>query len=170
MIMTETLFGGQLALYAQPTGLTAVQWLPSGPIPGEPMAMASASPEETTELLASATRQLQLYFSGRLRQFDLPLAPAGTPFQLAVWTALRQIPYGTTVSYQTVAERIGRPLAARAVGQAIHRNPLPIIIPCHRVIAKDGRVHGFAWGTAWKQSLLQLEAVGSAQPAKTPSA
>lgn len=168
MIMTETLFGGRLALHAQPTGLTAVQRLTPELLPNEPE--TPGDPSGTAALLASAICQLQLYFNGRLRRFDLPLAPVGTPFQLAVWTALRQIPFGTTVCYQTIAERIGRPRAARAVGQAIHRNPLPILIPCHRVIARNGRLHGFAWGSAWKQRLLQLEADVSAQDARTPSA
>lgn len=111
-----------------------------------------------TPLLRRTADQLAEYFSGRRREFDLPLAPRGTEFQLAVWAALRTIPFGGTLSYQAVAARIGRPRACRAVGLANRQNPLAIIVPCHRVIGRDGRLTGYAGGLAAKKWLLDLEA------------
>ena len=108
-------------------------------------------------MLAEAARQLDAYFDRRLRQFDLPLAPRGTPFQLDVWRMLQTIPYGGTWSYADLARRIGRPAAIRAVGAANGRNPIPIVIPCHRVIGTNGRLVGFGGGLPVKQWLLQLE-------------
>lgn len=101
--------------------------------------------------------QLRLYFSGQLEQFDLPLAPRGTEFQRDVWTALTKIPYGKTVSYRDVAKSIGRPDAVRAVGAANGQNPIPIVIPCHRVIGSNGSLTGFGGGIAMKRALLELE-------------
>jgi len=112
-------------------------------------------------VLAEATRQLSAYFAGELRQFDLRLRPSGTPFQLTVWQALRRIPYGETVTYGELARGIGRPTAARAVGSANHHNPLPIIVPCHRVIGADGTRTGYASGLGVKSALLAVE---SGQP------
>ena len=108
-----------------------------------------------------AVRQLDGYFAGALTAFDLPLAPQGTPFQLAVWQALRRIPYGETVSYGDLARAIGRPTAVRAVGAANGRNPLPIVIPCHRVIGANGDLTGFGGGLDTKAALLALERTGS---------
>jgi methylated-DNA-[protein]-cysteine S-methyltransferase len=105
----------------------------------------------------NAKEQLRAYFNGELEQFDLRLAPAGTPFQQSVWRALRKIPYGAVVSYRWVAEQIDRPKAVRAVGGANAHNPLPIVIPCHRVIGSDGELTGFGGGLAVKQRLLELE-------------
>lgn len=102
-------------------------------------------------------RQLAAYFAGTLTEFDLPLAPQGTPFQLSVWRALRQIPYGETVSYGAIAEAIGRPNASRAVGAANGANPLPIVVPCHRVIGSTGKLTGFGGGLDTKAALLALE-------------
>lgn len=104
--------------------------------------------------------QLAAYFAGTLREFTLPLAPRGTPFQLAVWNALRAIPYGTTRSYSDIAESIGKPAAVRAVGAANGANPLPIIVPCHRVIGKGGSLTGFGGGLKVKRYLLDLETYG----------
>jgi len=104
-----------------------------------------------------AKQQLREYFQGRRRQFDLALAPAGTPFQLAVWQALQAIPYGRLVSYRWVAERIGKIKASRAAGGAIGRNPLPIVIPCHRVVGSNGSLTGFGGGLATKEILIALE-------------
>ena len=101
--------------------------------------------------------QLDSYFAGRRRQFDLPLAPAGTAFQRKVLEALQAIPYGETRSYKEVAATIGKPRAVRAVGAANARNPIPIIIPCHRVIGSDGSLTGFGGGLAAKRALLSLE-------------
>ena len=102
--------------------------------------------------------QLAAYFAGELRRFDLPLAPDGTPFQREVWAALTAIPYGETVSYGGLARRLGRPAASRAVGAANGQNPIPIVIPCHRVIGADGSLTGFGGGLAIKRWLLDLEA------------
>ncbi len=101
--------------------------------------------------------QLRDYFKGRRRRFNLPLAPHGTAFQLKVWQALRNIPYGETVSYGDIAREVGNPKAGRAVGGANARNPIPIIIPCHRVIGSDGALTGFGGGLIIKQRLLDLE-------------
>ena len=111
--------------------------------------------------LESAARQLKEYFAGRRRAFDLDLAPQGTAFQLRVWTALRTIPYGGTWSYARLAQAIGQPTASRAVAAANGRNPIPIFIPCHRVIGADGTLTGFAWGTDIKARLLDLEGAPS---------
>jgi methylated-DNA-[protein]-cysteine S-methyltransferase len=114
--------------------------------------------EPATPLLALATSQLNEYFAGERREFDLPLAPSGTEFQLACWRALAEIPYGETRSYGEQARRIGRPDRARAVGAANGANPIAIILPCHRVIGADGSLVGFGGGLETKRRLLDLEA------------
>ena len=105
-----------------------------------------------------ACGQLDEYFAGERRDFDLPLKLSGTEFQLAVLKELRRIPYGETASYGDIAKRIGRPRAVRAVGAANGRNPLPIVVPCHRVIGSDGDLTGFGGGLDTKAALLRLEA------------
>jgi methylated-DNA-[protein]-cysteine S-methyltransferase len=112
----------------------------------------------TEEPFGEVIGQLEAYFAGELRRFDLRLAPEGTPFQREVWSALTTIPYGETVSYGELALRIGRSNASRAVGAANGRNPIPIVIPCHRVIGADGSLTGFGGGLAIKSQLLELEA------------
>ena len=109
------------------------------------------------EPFAEVIRQLQAYFRGELRKFDLLLAMEGTEFQLRVWNALRTIPYGETISYAQLAERIGNPKAVRAVGLANGSNPIPIIVPCHRVIGSNGSLTGFGGGLSTKKKLLELE-------------
>ncbi|MDH7514438.1 MAG: methylated-DNA--[protein]-cysteine S-methyltransferase [Bacteroidota bacterium] len=104
-----------------------------------------------------ARRELDEYFSGRRRRFSFRLHLYGTAFQVQVWTAIRTIPYGTTATYRTVAEMIGNPGATRAVGQALGRNPLPIVVPCHRVIGENGKLVGYAGGVERKKRLLQIE-------------
>jgi len=106
--------------------------------------------------------QLKEYFRGKRREFDLPLAPRGTPFQLAVWNELLRVAYGVTISYSELARRIGKPNAVRAVGAANGANPIPIIIPCHRVIGANGTLTGYGGGLHIKRSLLALE-----QPQRT---
>lgn len=106
---------------------------------------------------AEVIRQLKAYFRGELKEFDLPLAMDGTEFQLRVWNALRTIPYGETISYAQLAERIGNPKAVRAVGLANGSNPIPIIVPCHRVIGSNGSLTGFGGGLSTKKMLLELE-------------
>jgi methylated-DNA-[protein]-cysteine S-methyltransferase len=106
---------------------------------------------------AEVIRQLQAYFRRELREFDLPIVMEGTEFQRRVWNALREIPYGETISYFQLAERIGNPKAVRAVGLANGSNPIPIIVPCHRVIGSDGSLTGFGGGLSTKKILLELE-------------
>ena len=115
--------------------------------------------EPVPAALREAARQLEAYFAGRLRTFELPLAPEGTAFQKRVFRALRAIPYGETRSYAELARRLAAPRAARAVGAASGRNPLPIVIPCHRLIASDGGLGGYAAGSRVKRLLLELEGV-----------
>lgn len=112
---------------------------------------------QETPLMKEAKAQLNAYFAGELQHFDLPLAPKGTAFQKACWRALLEIPYGQTRSYVQQAAAIGNPKATRAVGMANHRNPLPILIPCHRVVGKAGQLTGYAGGLANKAYLLDLE-------------
>lgn len=108
-------------------------------------------------VLAKVATELAEYFAGRLRTFTVPLAPKGTAFQLSVWEQLTLIPYGTTVSYGELARRLGSPAASRAVGLANGRNPIAIVVPCHRVIGADGSLTGFGGGMAAKRTLLDLE-------------
>ena len=113
--------------------------------------------EKRTELLEEAERQLHEYFAGRLQHFDLPLHPQGTEFQKKVWKALMSIPYGETRSYGEIAKQIGKEKAVRAVGGANHVNPISIVIPCHRVIGKNGSLTGYGGGLKIKETLLTLE-------------
>jgi methylated-DNA-[protein]-cysteine S-methyltransferase len=140
---------GPLHLTALDGALTGLRF-GSGPGVGE---RADDDP-----VLRLAAEQLAAYFAGSLRSFALPLAPAGTAFQLAVWEQLRLIPYGSTVSYGELAGRLGAPNASRAVGLANGRNPIAIVVPCHRVIGADGSLTGFGGGMAAKRTLLDLEA------------
>jgi methylated-DNA-[protein]-cysteine S-methyltransferase len=117
--------------------------------------------ERDDELLAEARRQFTEYFAGERTTFDLPLRPHGAPFQLRVWDALLRIPYGETVSYGELARELGHPTAARAVGAANGRNPLAIVVPCHRVIGSNGTLTGYAGGLECKRALLDLE-IGAA--------
>lgn len=112
---------------------------------------------QTTELLSMATIQLDEYFQGKRTIFSLPFKLTGTPFQLAVWKELQNIPYGQTTSYKEIAQKINKPKAYRAVGMANNKNPLPIIIPCHRVIGSNGKLIGYAGGLKLKNYLLELE-------------
>ncbi len=120
--------------------------------------------QETSPLpcpvLARAARELAEYFAGERRHFTVPLAPGGTLFQRQVWDALAAIPYGETRTYAQIAAAVGRPRACRAVGMANHRNPLPIFIPCHRVVGRDGSLTGYAGGLDRKIFLLRLEGAG----------
>jgi methylated-DNA-[protein]-cysteine S-methyltransferase len=113
--------------------------------------------EPDTGLLKEPARQLSSYFTGKLHEFDVPLAPQGTTFQQAVWAELQRIPYGETISYGELAQRLGNPKAVRAVGLANGSNPISIIIPCHRVIGAKGSLGGYGGGLPIKQALLALE-------------
>ena len=127
--------------------------------------MANASPTDASwsrlkgddDILAQTRGELEEYFDGRRRTFDVPLAPNGTDFQRSVWSALTEIPFGTTISYAQLARRVGKEAAVRAVGAANGRNPIPVIVPCHRVIGSDGSLTGFGGGLPRKKWLLQHE-------------
>ncbi len=112
---------------------------------------------EDEQSFKQVIRQLNEYFQGKRKRFDLKLSPAGTPFQKSVWQQLQNIPFGQTVSYSFIAEKIGNPKASRAVGMANNKNPIPIIIPCHRVLGKDGSLTGYGGGLDTKRFLLDLE-------------
>jgi methylated-DNA-[protein]-cysteine S-methyltransferase len=146
---------GRLHLAATREGLTHLLFAgrARGRLPGGDGSTAAA------RILGRVRRQLDEYFAGLRRAFDIPLAPRGTPFRMAVWTALRDIPYGETISYGELARRIGRARAVRAVGAANGANPISIIIPCHRVIGGDGSLTGYGGGLPAKRSLLKLEGV-----------
>jgi methylated-DNA-[protein]-cysteine S-methyltransferase len=120
--------------------------------------------DPASEPFATASDQLADYFAGRRTEFTLPLAPAGTPFQRRVWAGLQAIPYGETWSYGQLASKIGNPAAARAVGLANGRNPIAVVIPCHRVIGSDGSLTGYGGGLDRKRYLLDLEARVRGQP------
>jgi methylated-DNA-[protein]-cysteine S-methyltransferase len=117
------------------------------------------SSETISDVMKECIHQLDEYFAGNLQNFSLPLAPEGTHFQESVWKALQTIPYGQTICYKQLAEKVGNPKACRAVGTANGRNPIAIIIPCHRVIAADGSLGGYAGGLDVKTTLLRLEGI-----------
>lgn len=150
---------GRLTLVASDAGLRALLWPDDdGRVP-LPDTIAGSH-----RTLDATTEQLDQYFAGQRRAFDVPLDPQGTPFQRKVWEALRRIRYGETVSYTELASRIGRPTAARAVGAANGRNPISIIVPCHRVVGASGALTGFAGGLSAKRWLLDLEQVTPTEP------
>lgn len=145
---------GRLGLVAGPDGLREIRWPDDLP----PMAACGpAAADADRPLLRAAARQLDAYFAGERDTFELALDLDGTDFQRAVWRALAAIACGTTTSYGALAAAIGRPGAARAVGAAVAANPVPIVLPCHRVLRSDGRLGGFAAGPAAKRWLLEHE-------------
>jgi len=123
-----------------------------------PSETGSWTRDDALPILAEARRQVEAYFSGELKEFQLPLSMAGTEFQRKVWSLLREIAYGETISYGELARRLGDPNASRAVGLANGRNPISIIVPCHRVIGANGKLVGYGGGLPRKQALLALEA------------
>ena len=143
---------GRLMLAADDGGLRQILFLK-----GKRAVRPDPDWRENRRPLTETIRQLSAYFSGELQRFTLPLAPEGTPFQLEVWQRLCEIPYGETVSYGEVARRIGHPSASRAVGLANGANPIPIVIPCHRVIGSNGKLTGYGGGLPTKEKLLALE-------------
>jgi methylated-DNA-[protein]-cysteine S-methyltransferase len=126
-------------------------------VAGRIVAAPNASWLEDRLALEETAREMGAYFAGRLRQFTVPLDLRGTPFQRRVWSALLDIPYGETRTYSDIAARIGAPASVRAVGLANGQNPIPIVVPCHRVIGKDGRLVGYGGGLDTKRALLDLE-------------
>lgn len=143
-----------LAVAADEEGLRAIRFLSGA---GALAPDSSWRRDDRARPLRAAVRELTAYFAGELRQFSLPLAPSGTPFQLDVWRALAAIPYGETTSYGELAGRIGRARAVRAVGAANGANPLPVVLPCHRVIGANGSLTGYGGGLPIKRALLALE-------------
>ncbi len=143
---------GPLLLVADDGGLRQILF-----VNGRHAAQPESSWEKDTAPFSETVRQLHAYFAGELENFDLQLAPEGTPFQLGVWRSLCDIPYGATVSYGELAVRIGNPKACRAVGLANGSNPIPIVIPCHRVIGSNGMLTGYGGGLPIKEKLLALE-------------
>ena len=150
---------GALLLAADDAALVAIEF----PSSRHPVVRGADWVEGDNEVLALARKQLGEYFAGKRNTFDLPLGPRGTEFQRNVWKTLAGIPYGETISYAQLASRVGKPSAMRAVGAANGRNPLPIVLPCHRVIGADGSLTGFGGGLPTKQFLLELE--GALPPA-----
>jgi len=145
-----------LRTYASTAGLRAIHF--------DRIQPASGDQNPRNPLLAEALSQLRAYFAGRLREFDLPLDLAGTDFQIRVWRQLETIPYGETRSYSAIAQAIGRPAAVRAVGAANGANPVPIVVPCHRVIGASGKLVGYGGGLSLKKRLLELEKIGGTIP------
>jgi methylated-DNA-[protein]-cysteine S-methyltransferase len=143
---------GPLLLAADDAGLRQILFV-NGRHPAEP----EPSWREDRVPHSETIRQLTAYFAGDLENFDLQLAPEGTPFQLGVWRSLCEIPFGQTISYGELASRIGNPKASRAVGLANGSNPIPIVIPCHRVIGSNGKLTGYGGGLPIKEKLLALE-------------
>jgi methylated-DNA-[protein]-cysteine S-methyltransferase len=146
-----------LRLSASAQGLRAIEFRPA--VPAEVPALNAHGPHDP--ILREALSQLRAYFAGRLRDFHLPLDLAGTDFQVSVWRQLQTIPYGETCSYASIAQAIGRPAAVRAVGAANGANPIPIVVPCHRVIGSNGKLVGYGGGLPLKKRLLQLERIDS---------
>ncbi len=148
---------GPLTLVATDTGLRAVLWDVDGESERVRFGGDRATDSPDHPFLVAAAEQLGEYFAGSRQDFDLPLDPVGTDFQRSAWQALRTIPYGQTVSYGEQARRIGHPKAVRAIGAANGRNPISIVVPCHRVVGSDGSLTGFAAGTDIKAWLLDHE-------------
>jgi methylated-DNA-[protein]-cysteine S-methyltransferase len=144
---------GKLLLTSDGEGLTGIQFPRHQPSP------LPAHWRRDPQRLDEVCRQLRAYFAGELRDFDLSLAMGGSPFERRVWSALRRVPYGKTVSYGQIAAGIGQPKACRAVGLANGKNPIPIVVPCHRVIGADGSLAGYGGGLDTKRWLLELEGV-----------
>lgn len=143
---------GELTLAADDRGLHRILFAKQKcPTPPDPVWRQDSAP------LEEPIRQLLAYFAGELKAFALPLAPLGTPFQRKVWQLLCEIPYGETISYGELARRVGNPNASRAVGLANGSNPIPIVIPCHRVIGSNGKLTGYGGGLPIKEKLLSLE-------------
>ena len=147
---------GQITLHATHEVLVELKIWPNDSNNTVPLQQKPAIPQKTP-LLAEVEHQLQLYFSGQLQTFSLPVSFTGTNFQKSIWKALQNIPYGTLTSYSDIAQSISRPKAVRAAGQMIGKNPIPIIVPCHRVIGKNGHLTGFFYGIPMKSWLLSHE-------------
>jgi methylated-DNA-[protein]-cysteine S-methyltransferase len=145
----KVLDGVELRLIASASGIRAIEF--------DPQPVSECQRNDRNPLLLEAARQLQVYFAGQLREFQLPLDVQGTDFQKRVWGQVAAIPYGETRSYLQIAQALGSPGAVRAVGAANGANPVPIVVPCHRVIGANGKLVGYGGGLALKRRLLELE-------------
>lgn len=150
---------GLLSFFVSAAGLHRILWGNEHETETAQQAFHNFKKDEQHPIFLKTKNALQEYFSGKRMTFDLPLVLQGTTFQMQAWQALREIPYGQTLSYAEQAEKIGNRNKARAVGMANHYNPIPIIIPCHRVIGANGQLTGFAGGLELKQYLLELEKI-----------
>jgi methylated-DNA-[protein]-cysteine S-methyltransferase len=148
---------GKLILFAKDEALTALLPMDHPDYRERIKQVLAVYAESDSALLKEAAKQLAEYFNGQRKQFSLPLHPDGTAFQMQVWKVLQRVPYGKTCTYGELAAMSGNKKALRAVGSALHRNPLPIFIPCHRVLPASGKIGGFAWGVDAKQLLLEIE-------------
>ena len=159
-VWTSAVFANHIALYLASDGEALIRASfaasPQTPPPGWPLEWMR---DPSDQVLAEAVKQLNEYFAREREVFSIPLRPAGTPFQLRVWKALEEIPYGHTRTYLDIARALGIPAAVRAVGAANGRNPLPIFVPCHRVIGSNGSLTGYGGGLEVKLELLRLEGV-----------
>jgi methylated-DNA-[protein]-cysteine S-methyltransferase len=159
-VWTSAVFANHIALYLASDGEALIRASfaasPQTPPPGWPLEWMR---DPSDHVLAEAVKQLNEYFAREREVFSIPLRPAGTPFQLRVWKALEEIPYGHTRTYLDIARALGIPAAVRAVGAANGRNPLPIFVPCHRVIGSNGSLTGYGGGLEVKLELLRLEGV-----------
>ncbi len=144
---------GTLKLVANSKALVAILWGDE-----KRVKLGSMKKDVSNAILAETEKQLAEYFDGKRKTFSIPLEATGTEFQNQIWKELRRIPYGKTISYLELAKKMGRPKGARAAGMATGKNPISILVPCHRVIGADGRLTGFAGGISAKKTLLQLEA------------
>ncbi|WOT06378.1 methylated-DNA--[protein]-cysteine S-methyltransferase [Shewanella youngdeokensis] len=160
--VTET---GVISLCANAAGISHLYYLPQAGDDWQSRELSLTETADQVQLahakqhLLQAKQELLEYFAGQRQQFCVPLAPKGTPFQQQVWQALSQLDYGQTCSYADIAHKIGRPKAVRAVGTANGANPIAVIVPCHRVIGKNGALTGYAYGVALKQKLLEIEGI-----------
>jgi methylated-DNA-[protein]-cysteine S-methyltransferase len=152
---------GKLKLVASEKTLVAIRW---GSDDADGAGLGEALEDERQTILVETERQLKEYFEGKRQSFSIPLDMRGTPFQRSVWQALLEIPFGETRSYGQIAKQVGRPKAMRAVGGANGSNPIPIVVPCHRVIGSSGKLTGFGGGLETKARLLKIESANGSGP------
>jgi len=155
---------GRLTLVASGRGLRSILWLGEPAPDGAGTGVRGAPRDDGNDVLIRAAAELDEYFRGERRQFNVPLDPVGTEFQLLAWSALRRIPFGRTATYGHIAQLLGDPRKARAVGAANAANPLPMVVGCHRIVGSDGGLTGFSGGLAAKRWLLDFERLGATAP------
>lgn len=148
---------GWIHIIANPHGIVRIDFLDAAPISQEKSPNTDKIDPHITTVLSDTQQQLLEYFAGKRQTFDLPLAPEGTDFQKSVWTALNTIPFGSTCTYKDIAIQVNRPKGSQAIGQANGKNPISIVVPCHRVIGSNGKLTGYAGGLDRKAALLRFE-------------